>query len=128
MKVFALINDGYQVVYHENISVIEDWKYIYQEHFTILKVFEIEVPDEEIPIGCDLFINFSFNKRDIAQELYENEEDNKSYIIKVKGGLAYIDECNNDSKEILNLTAEERVILKTTRKYMKEKSKKYGNN
>lgn len=128
MKVFALINDGYHVVCHEDISIVEDWKYIYQEHFAILKIFEIEVPNEEVPVGCDLFINFSFNKRDIAQDLYVMETGNKDYTIKVKNGVAYVKECNDKIENVLNLSHDERVIISATRKYMKEKSKEYGNN
>ena len=46
MKIFALINDGYKIIYHKDYSIVEDWKYIYQENFAILRIFEIDVEED----------------------------------------------------------------------------------
>lgn len=128
MKIFALINDGYQVIYHKDLSIINDWKYIYQEHFAILRVFELEVPEEKILDNFDLLMNYGFDKRLMAQSLYENEAAEKNYTIKIKNKMAYLDElCEDQDNIVLELSEDEKIIISATRKYIKEKSKNYGN-
>lgn len=124
MKIFALINDGYKIIYHKDYSIVEDWKYIYQENFAILRIFEIDV-EEDIIENDNLSINFNFNKKDIPQSEYSSEKEIKNYAIRFENGIGYIDEVNTN-KNLLDLTLEEKVIINVTRKHIKNREK-HGN-
>lgn len=126
MKLYGAINDAYRFIYSNKRFVIEDWLYIYQENFCILKIFEIEVPETtKIIKENDLLINFEFDKRKIKQEEYVNIVQKNIEVILEDGlGLVLLTEKNQLKKEnTIYLENEEQVILMTTRDSVKKKER-----
>lgn len=126
MKLYGAINDGYRFIYSNKKSVIEDWLYMFQENFCILKVFEIEVPETEKIIKENyLLINISFDKRKIKQEEYIDIAQKKVGVILNNGiGLIVLyeeNQCKNEN--IIYLEEEEQIILMATRCLIDKKDK-----
>lgn len=129
MKIYGAINDGYRFIYSLEKWIVEDWLFVYPNHFCILKVFEIEIDDDTYLMKHnDLDINIDFNKKSIPQESYNNTSKNlvkKPIFVLLNNGKAHI-EIEKSSGVNLELTHEEQVILKTTRQLKCEKEL-YGN-
>lgn len=126
MKLYGAINDGYRFIYSNKRFVIEDWLYIYQENFCILKIFEIEVPETtKIIKENDLLINFEFDKRKIKQEEYIDIDSKNIEVIFEDGlGLILLTEKIQLKKEnTIYLENEEQVILMATRNSVKKKER-----
>lgn len=130
MIVYGAINDGYRFIYSTQKSIVEDWLYIYQENFCMLKVWEIEVPETNYFIAHDdLRINTSFNKNHIKQEDYKQILPIKTGIIFING-LALVVPESIEPLDIkwysIDLDKEEQIILVATRKFLAEQKGKNG--
>lgn len=122
MKIFGAINDGYRFIYSEDETIVQDWLYVNQEHFCILKVFSIDVAENTIiKQDSDLHLNYCFDKRNIPQEIYKkcmNEELLMELGVVFNQGIAYLEEIQKNSEALtLKLNYEEKIILKATRNY-----------
>lgn len=129
MKIFGAINDGYRFIYSQDETIMKDWLYVNQEHFCILKIFNLDVEETEfLKTDSHLDINYKFDKRKITQKEYkdlENDNFNHGILVIFEDGLGKIVETEvtkeNEQFFMLKLTHEEKVILNATRNHQRNR-------